>query len=133
MNNAFNTNFKHLILYVSKVATQSKDCPLTSSILSTLIKYLFDDSKRASGLIDQFKENRRLVIDRYGSEDIYVLALNSQDRSLFDHIDLFPESLRTTYPVVIEWFRRFLVSEMDEKYIGFVWGYLKAMDRQANK
>lgn len=141
MSEAFNLNFKNMLLYVGKAATQIQGCPMTSIILSELIKWMFDDKERALQILDKFKENRLKINEKYvrGTAESLILppsvtyadALIKRDRSLFKHIDLFPGKIASQYTEQISWFSNFLVSGMNEKYMSTVWKYLDKIDKQA--
>lgn len=141
MADAFNANFKNMLLYVGKAATQVKGCPMTSIILSELIKWMFDDEKRARELLCKFRENRKRIDEKYvkgqGESLVnppaisYSDALSRRDRSLFKHIDLFPGRVSSEYKEQIIWFSSFLVSGMDDKYMNHVWKFLTKIDQQA--
>lgn len=141
MSEALNINFKNMLLYVGKAATQVRGCPMTSIILSELITWLFDDKQRASKILGKFQENRVRIHQKYvegKGESIldprsssYVDALSRRDRSLFKHIDLFPGDIASKYPEEIAWFSEFLVSGMKDEHMKFVWSYLDKINKQA--
>lgn len=137
MSEAFNINFKNMLLYIGKAATQVHDCPMTSMILSELIRWLFDDDNRAAQILDRFRENRINIHTRYtsGTTDSpytsYEDALSNRDRSLYRHIDLFPGGITDKYTTQITWFSNFLVSGMDDKYMSTVWKYMDKLHKQA--
>lgn len=134
---AFNINFKNMLLYIGKAATQVQGCPMTSMILSELIRWLFDDPSRASQILDRFRENRINIHKRYASGEMesphtsYEDALSGRDRSLYKHIDLFPGTIANRYTSQITWFSNFLASGMDDRYMSIVWKYMDKLDKQA--
>lgn len=131
MNQAFNTNFKNLLLFVGTAASKHKGCPLSENMIQILVHYMFDDVARASRLKDKFRENRDMICQRYGSNITLSSLIKSKDRTLFKHIDLFPDWVHEAYPGPIEWFSTFLANGLEDKYMNWVWGYLGAMDQQA--
>ena len=147
MSDAFNSNFKNMLMYVGKAATdpkaKHKDCPMTSMILSELITWLFDDKERATKILGKFRENRMKINQKYidgNGESLlmpesatYTDALKRRDRSLFKHIDLFPGDIADKYPTQIQWFSEFLQQGVEERHMKFVWGYLDKIDKQAGQ
>lgn len=127
----FNTNFKNLILFVGTAASKHKECPLPNVMIQTMVSFIFDDSSRASKLKDRFRENRDLICQRYGSNVTLTSLIAAKDRSLFNHIDLFPSWVREEHPKTVNWFSEFLANGMEEKYMKWVWAYLDAMNKQA--
>ncbi len=131
MNDAFNANFKNLLLFIGTAASKTKGCPMDKEMVGILVRFMFDDTARASKLKDKFKENRALICEKYGASLSLESLIKAQDRTLFNHIDLFPDWVHKTYPKHIAWFSTFLANGLEDKYMKFVWGYLEAMNRQA--
>jgi len=141
MSDAFNSNFKNMLMYIGRAATQVEGCPMTSMILSELITWLFDDRERATKIFGKFKENRVRINQKYvdgngesllsPASKTYVDALIGKDRSLFKHIDLFPGDIANKYPEQIKWFSQFLQTGVKDEHMKFVWRYLDKIDKQA--
>lgn len=141
MSDSFNLNFKNMLMYIGKAATQVRGCPMTSSILSLLIKWMFDDRERSLLVLQKYRENRSNIDAKYrngnGASSVipppktYTEALMNRDRSLFKHIDLFPADIASKYPTEISWFAQFLISDMDDRYLSVVWSFLDKIDKQS--
>lgn len=143
MSSSFNINFKYCLQYIGKASSKEKDCPLNTFLLDKLINYIFNDTARASTLIDQYRDSKSDVDKKYAqfhtddpsyngpinTDD----ALSKKDRDLFKYIDLFPKSVSDKYPEYILWFSRFLTSGMKNEHMEFVWRYLNKMNEQVNK
>lgn len=133
-----------MLLYIGKAATSvvEKDCPLNSILLSELISYIFDDDKRRASIREKFIDNRHKIDIKYKESGkvnekgfkltySYEQALISRDRSMFQHVDLFPQSVAQKYPKEIAWFSSFLAHRMEEKHIKHVWSYIDKLHKQA--
>lgn len=130
-----------MLLYIGKAAGTASDCPISPALLGNLISWMFENNDRAEKVCAKFRDNRLKIHQKYcdgtaGSlvspaATSYKDALSRRDRSLFQHIDLFPRSIANSYKDTIQWFSSFLMSEMDEKYMTFVWKYLEKIDQQA--
>lgn len=123
-----------MILYIGKVSAQEKDCPLGEFLFGQLIQWMFDDPKNVGNILPHFITNRYKldeVFKRKGSSLNEALA--SEDRSLFEHIDLFPQSVKDKYGSQVQWYSNFLLRRMEAKYLKTVWIYLRKLDKQASE
>jgi hypothetical protein len=136
MDDPITLNFKHMLQYICKVASTHTTCPMSSEILSFILSWIFDDEKRVSKIVSKYKESRDALNTKYmnttdSKYSTYKDALKHRDRSLFNHIELFPSDMAAKYAQYIEWFSNFLSHDMEEKRMEYVWRYLAKIDEQA--
>lgn len=128
------TNFKNMLLYIGKIGSRNSECPMNDKLLGTFIDYLFNDQARVSRIPIKYMESRQKLDALYQQKGMTVeQAIKNRDRSIFKHIELFPENLSSQYSDYIKWFSTFLAEEMEEKYIVYIWLYLDKIDEQCLK
>jgi len=129
------TNFKLMIQYICKVASTNSTCPLSETALSFVISWIFNDEERVSKIVSKYKSTRDALNIKYQTSNTqyksYRDALLNKDRSLFEHIELFPKNISKEYESGIKWFSSFLTYDMEDHRLEYVWRYLKKIDEQA--
>lgn len=129
----FHANFRNMLLYIGGMAIKEQGCPMNSKILSTFINFIFEDKKNKAQIFPKFIENRAHIDIIYmKNRSSYGEALKNHDRTLFSHIDLFSDSVKSTYPDYINWFSKFLTINANEAHLKYIWTCLEALNRQAS-
>lgn len=132
MSIAFITNFKNMLGAIASSANTQKDCPVNINFIGGIIDYLFKDVSRHQLVANKFKENRTLINNNvYKSDTGFDNAIKTRDRTLFKHIELFPDNLRTTYKFEIEWFSSYITSRMPIEHMKHIWSYMEKLNKQA--
>lgn len=124
MSESLVKNLKFMLLIIGKAGTRESDCPVSSSLYGAMISWMFDDVSNHPKIIDQYIENRRILDSTIGHD----ISEAMKDRSLFKHINLFPESIRDKYGEQINWFSRYLANRASDKVIDVLYRYIVAMD-----
>lgn len=131
MTSAVITNFKNMLLLVGKVGSSDPTCPMNATLLGKFIDYMFNDQARVARIPTKYAENRTALNKIYHSRgSSYKEVLANRDRSVFLHMELFPEEVASRYKDYISWFSTFLASGMDDKHMEWVWRYIAKIDEQ---
>jgi len=134
MSSAFIGNFKNLVSYLGKAACQEKDCPLDYNLLGQLINFMFNDKENEEQIFPQFTDNIDKMDSIYRKNgSSYKYALKSRDRTLFQHINLFPDKVSKSYSKYIEWFSLFLRERIQDNHIKYIWTCLDKLTEQAER
>lgn len=123
-----------MLLYVGKVGSKDPSCPMNEKLLGTFIDYLFNDKARVSRIPTKYMESRQNLDKVCKSKGTTVEeAIKKRDRSIFIHIELFPENVASSYGAYIKWFSTFLAEKMEERYMQHIWLYIDKIDEQCLK
>lgn len=128
---AITQNFKNLLIFIGMAGTKCAGCPMDNLTLDLFINYLFNDEARAAKIPEKYMESRARLNKVCADKGTTVpLAIKAKDRSIFTHIQLFPDNVSSNYRPYIDWFSLFLISGMDTAHMSNVWLYLAAIDKQ---